>query len=83
MNLYSHRALRRNSAHLERRNKNFILCRRGESNSRRCNLKADVKPTELRRPSSVLALIYKFRLHIILQFKLPDELTFYSNSDKL
>ena len=59
------------------------MCRRGESNSRRCDLKTDVKPTELRRPSSVIALIYEYKLHIILQFKLPDKLTFYSNSDKL
>jgi hypothetical protein len=45
MNLHSHRALCRNSAHLARRN--FPLCRR-----RRCELKADAKPIELRSPSN-------------------------------
>jgi hypothetical protein len=83
MNLYSDRALCRNSARLERRNQNFTVCRCGQSNSRRCDLKADVKPTELRRPSNVTALIYKYKLHIILQINLPLKYFFYGNGDKL
>jgi hypothetical protein len=83
MILYSHRALCRNSARLAQIDQTFTLCRRGESNSRRCDLKADVKPIELCRPSSVTALIYTYKLNIILQINLPGKLTFYNNSNKL
>jgi hypothetical protein len=62
------------------------MCRRAESNPRRprrLDLKADAKPTELRRPSNVVALIFLYKPNVILLFKLLVELTFYTNVDRL
>jgi hypothetical protein len=64
----------------------YAMCRRAESNPRLpwlWNLKADAKPTELRRPSNVVALIFLYKPNVILLFKLLVELTFYTNDDRL
>ena len=50
---------------------------------RRWDWKANAKPTELRRPSNVTALIFLYKPNVILLFKLLVELTFYTNDDKL